>query len=75
MSIKAVAHIAQVRGGSQARIMLADDGKKYVVKLQGLCGAPHKFCNVENSVMWSWIPIVSPYGVSGQSGSTLLRRS
>ena len=41
MAIKAVAHIAQVRGGSQARIMLADDGKKYVVKLQGLCGAPH----------------------------------
>ena len=35
MSIKAVAHISQVRGGSQARIMLADDGKKYVVKLQG----------------------------------------
>ena len=35
MSIKAVAHIAQVRGGSQARIMLADNGKKYVVKLQG----------------------------------------
>src|SRR5271167_4968752 len=35
VSIKAVAHIAQVRGGSQARIMLADDGKKYVVKLQG----------------------------------------
>ena len=35
VSIKAVAHISQVRGGSQARIMLADDGKKYVVKLQG----------------------------------------
>ena len=35
MSIKAVAHISQVRGGSQARIMLADDGKKYVVKFQG----------------------------------------
>ena len=35
MSIKAVAHIAQVRGGSQARIMLADDGKKYLTKLQG----------------------------------------
>ena len=35
MSIKAVAHISQVRGGSQARIMLADDGKKYVVKLHG----------------------------------------
>ena len=35
MSIKAVAHISQVRGGSQARIMLADDGKKYVVKFMG----------------------------------------
>jgi hypothetical protein len=35
MVITAVAHICQVRGGSQARIMLADDGKRYVVKLQG----------------------------------------
>ncbi len=35
MSVKAVAHISQVRGGSQARIMLADDGKKYVTKLMG----------------------------------------
>ena len=35
MYIKAVAHISQVRGGSQARIMLADDGKRYVVKFQG----------------------------------------
>ena len=35
MYIKAVAHISQVRGGSQARIMLADDGKKYVVKFMG----------------------------------------
>jgi len=35
VSIKAVAHITQVRGGSQARIMLADDAKKYVVKFQG----------------------------------------
>ena len=35
MSITAVAHISQVRGGSQARIMLADDGKKYVVKFMG----------------------------------------
>ena len=35
MSLKAVAHISQVRGGSQARIMLADDGKKYVTKLHG----------------------------------------
>ena len=35
MSLKAVAHISQVRGGSQARIMLADDCKKYVTKLMG----------------------------------------
>ena len=35
MSIKAIKNISQVRGGSQARIMLADDGKKYVVKFQG----------------------------------------
>jgi len=35
VSIKAVAHISQVRGGSQARIMLANDGNKYVVKLMG----------------------------------------
>ena len=35
MCIKAVAHISQVRGGSQARIMRADDGKKYVVKFMG----------------------------------------
>jgi hypothetical protein len=33
--LKAIAHISQVRGGSQARIMLADDGKKYVTKLMG----------------------------------------
>ncbi len=35
MSITAVAHISQVRGGSQAQIMLADNGKKYVTKLMG----------------------------------------
>ena len=40
MSIKAVAHISQVRGGSQARIMLADDGKKYVIKLWATHNAP-----------------------------------
>ena len=73
VSIKAVAHISQVRGGSQARIMLADDGKKYVVKFQNLCGAPHKFCNVENSVMWSWFPASRLCGVFRQSVSTLLR--
>jgi len=35
VSLKAVTHISQVRGGSQARIMLADDGKRYVTKLMG----------------------------------------
>lgn len=35
MVITAVAHISQVRGGSQARIMLGDDGRRFVVKLQG----------------------------------------
>ena len=35
MVVKAVVHVCQVRGGSQARIMLADDGKRYVVKFQG----------------------------------------
>ena len=35
MSIKAIKNICQVRGGSQARIMLADDGNQYVVKFQG----------------------------------------
>jgi len=35
MYIKAVAHISQVRGGSQARIMSGDDRKKYVVKFMG----------------------------------------
>ena len=35
MSIKAIKNISQVRGGSQARIMLANDGKKYVVKFMG----------------------------------------
>ena len=35
MVITAVAHISQVRGGSQGRIMLADDGRRFVVKLQG----------------------------------------
>src|ERR1035437_10658007 len=35
VSLKAVTHISQVRGGSQARLMLADDGRKYATKLQG----------------------------------------
>ena len=40
MSIKAIKNISQVRGGSQARIMLADDGKKYVVKFRETHKAP-----------------------------------
>ena len=35
MFIRAVAQLSPLRGGSQARIMLGDDGKRYVVKLQG----------------------------------------
>src|ERR1039458_10141439 len=35
VSLTSVAHISQVRGGSQARIMLADDGRKFVVKFMG----------------------------------------
>jgi len=35
VSIKAVTHISQVRGGSQARLMLADDSRKFVVKFMG----------------------------------------
>jgi hypothetical protein len=35
VSLKAVTHISQVRGGSQARIMLADDGRKFVTKFMG----------------------------------------
>jgi len=35
MSITAVAQLSPLRGGSQARIMLADDGERYVVKFQG----------------------------------------
>jgi hypothetical protein len=35
VSLKALTHISQVRGGSQARILLADDGRKYVTKLMG----------------------------------------
>ena len=73
MSLKAVTHISQVRGGSQARIMLADDGKKYVTKLPNLCGAPHKLGNVENSVMWSCSAMSHLCGVSRQAVSTLLR--
>lgn len=35
MSLKAIAHISRLRGGSQARIMVADDGRHYVVKFMG----------------------------------------
>ena len=35
MSIKATKNISQVRGGSQARIMLADDGKKLRGQVHG----------------------------------------
>ena len=35
MFITAVAQLSPLRGGSQARIMLADDDKRYVVKFQG----------------------------------------
>ena len=35
MSLKAVTHFSQVRGGSQARIMLADDDRKFVTKFMG----------------------------------------
>ena len=35
MFITAVAQLSLLRGGSQARIMLADDGRRYVVKFQG----------------------------------------
>ena len=33
--IRAIAHISRLRGGSQAQVMLADDGNKYVVKFLG----------------------------------------
>ena len=35
MSVNAIAHISRLRGGSQAQVMLADDGNKYVVKFLG----------------------------------------
>lgn len=35
MSINAIAHISRLRGGSQAQVMLADDGNRYVVKFLG----------------------------------------
>jgi hypothetical protein len=35
MSIKAITHIRRLRGGSQAQLMVADDGHQYVIKFQG----------------------------------------
>ncbi len=35
MYIRAIEHVSRLRGGSQAQVMLADDGNKYVVKFQG----------------------------------------
>ena len=35
MSIKAITHIRRLRGGSQAQLMVADDGREYVIKFQG----------------------------------------
>ena len=35
MYIKAIKHICRLRGGSQAQLMVADDGHEYVVKFQG----------------------------------------
>jgi hypothetical protein len=34
MSIKAITHIRRLRGGSQAQLMVADDGYEYVIKFQ-----------------------------------------
>src|SRR6266496_6424275 len=35
MSIKAITHVRRLRGGSQAQLMVADDGHQYVIKFQG----------------------------------------
>ena len=35
MSFKAITHIRRLRGGSQAQLMVADDGHEYVIKFQG----------------------------------------
>ncbi|HZQ20274.1 MAG TPA: HipA family kinase [Terriglobales bacterium] len=35
MSIKAITRVRRLRGGSQAQLMAADDGRKYVIKFQG----------------------------------------
>ena len=50
-ALYAVQHIRRMRGGSQAHLMRTCDNQFFVVKFQNLCGAPHKFFNVENSVM------------------------
>ena len=54
MYTKAIRHICRLRGGSQAQLMIADDGHEYVVKFKDECVAAHSFCNVANSVMCSW---------------------
>jgi len=35
VSVRAIEHVSRLRGGSQAQVMLADDGNKYVVKFLG----------------------------------------
>jgi hypothetical protein len=59
-TLTAVQQIRRMRGGSQSHLMRASDGHYYITKFQNLCGASHKFCNVENSVMWNWLPVVAP---------------
>jgi hypothetical protein len=54
MTIHAVQHIRRMRGGAQDHLIRCDSNY-YVIKFQNLCGAPHKFCNVEGSVMWSCV--------------------
>src|SRR6476646_6992838 len=73
MPVEAVQHVRRMRGGAQAHLMRADDGHFYVVKFQNLCGAPHKFCNVENSVMWSWFMAAARILVFVIFRSTFLR--
>ena len=55
MPTQAVQHIRRMRGGAQSHLMRCADHNYYVVKFQNLCGAQHKFCNVEKSVMWSCV--------------------
>src|SRR6266851_2051048 len=48
MSIKAIAHIRRLRGGSQAQLMVADDGHESVVKFQG---NPQTTCVLANEYL------------------------